>query len=43
MAIPDSREHLPDTHSNPAWRRVDVGLSLLLAALVGLVWLYFTG
>ena len=43
LAIPDSTEHLPDTHSQPAWRRVDIGLSLLLAALVGLVWLYFTG
>jgi len=43
MAIPDSREHLPDTHSDPAWRRTDAWLSLVLAGLVGLVWLYFTG
>jgi len=29
--------------SRPAWRRRDVWLSVLLAACVGLVWLYFTG
>ena len=28
---------------DPAWRRRDVVLSVILALTVGLVWLYFTG
>ena len=31
------------TESDPAWRRKDVILSVSLAAVVGLVWIYFTG
>ena len=29
--------------SDPAWRRRDLGLSIVLVACVGLVWLYFSG
>lgn len=29
--------------TNPAWKRRDIKLSFILAAVVGLVWLYFTG
>lgn len=29
--------------TNPAWKRRDIKLSIILAAVVGLVWLYFTG
>jgi len=29
--------------SNPAWRRVDVILSIVLAGIVGAIWLYFSG
>lgn len=32
-----------DTESDPAWRRRDLQLSILLAVVVGVVWLYFTG
>lgn len=32
-----------ETLSDPAWRKKDVMLSIILAVLVGLVWLYFTG
>jgi solute:Na+ symporter, SSS family len=31
----------PDSSARPRWRRVDLMLSVLLAAIVGLVWLYF--
>lgn len=31
------------TESNPVWRRRDIQLSIVLAVLVGLVWIYFTG
>ncbi len=38
-------EHLPSSLpvSEPKWRRKDVMLSLLLALLVGLIWIYFSG
>jgi len=41
LEIPDAREHLPITRSDPAWRRTDVLLSLVLAAIVGAIWLAF--
>jgi SSS family solute:Na+ symporter len=41
MAIPDAKEHLPAMQSEPAWRRADAWLSLLLAAAVGIIWLIF--
>lgn len=31
------------TESDPVWRRRDVQLSILLAIVVGIVWIYFTG
>ena len=31
------------TPGDPAWKRRDIILSLILAAVVGLVWIYFTG
>lgn len=31
------------SESDPIWKRRDIVLSLILAALVGLVWIYFTG
>lgn len=31
------------TESDPAWRRRDLILSIILAAVVGLVWIYFKG
>jgi SSS family solute:Na+ symporter len=43
FAIPDAQEHLPDVTSDPAWRRTDLLLSVLLAIIVGAIWLYFTG
>ncbi len=40
----ETSEATPDlAPSMPAWRRRDLWLSLLVAACVGLVWLYFTG
>jgi SSS family solute:Na+ symporter len=41
MTIPDAKEHLPQVRSDPAWRRVDLWLSVLLAAVVGIVWTVF--
>ena len=41
LEIPDAKEHLPATGSDPAWRRVDALLSLVLAAIVGAIWLAF--
>lgn len=43
FGIPDAKEHLPDLVSDPAWRRHDLWLSLLLIAIVGAIWAYFTG
>ena len=31
------------TPSDPAWRRKDLQLSVVLAICVGLVWIYFSG
>ena len=42
MTIPGGHEHLPDTRSDVAWRRRDLGWSLLLVGLVGLIWLWFS-
>jgi SSS family solute:Na+ symporter len=42
LEIPDAREHLPVVQSEPAWRRTDLWLSVVLAAIVGLIWLYFS-
>jgi SSS family solute:Na+ symporter len=42
LEIPDAREHLPVVQSEPAWRRTDLRLSVVLAAIVGLIWLYFS-
>ncbi len=41
MTIPDAKEHLPEVRSDPAWRRVDLRLSIALAAVVGVVWYVF--
>ena len=41
MTIPDAKEHLPEVRSDPAWRRVDLWFSILLAAVVGVVWIVF--
>jgi len=41
LEIPDAREHLPTMESDPGWRRTDVLLSLVLAAIVGAIWLAF--
>ncbi len=35
--------HLPGNASNLSWRRRDVQLSVVLAVIVGMVWLYFIG
>lgn len=43
MSIPDAQEHLPETRSNPAWRRTDLRLSVLLAVIVGVIWIVFRG
>lgn len=43
LSIPDAHEHLPSLQQDPAWRCLDLKLSVLLVALVGAVWLYFTG
>lgn len=43
LSIPDGHEHLPAMTSAAAWRRLDLWLSLLLAAIVGGVWWYFRG
>ena len=40
FATVDDKTALP---SDPAWKRRDMGLSLLLVAVILLVWLYFTG
>ena len=29
--------------SDPRWRRLDVVLSIILAGIVGIVWIYFSG
>jgi SSS family solute:Na+ symporter len=42
LEIPDAREHLPATRSDAAWRRTDLWLSAVLAAIVGLIWLHFS-
>jgi len=42
LEIPDAEEHLPAVRSDPAWRRTDLLLSIVLAAIVGAVWLYFS-
>jgi SSS family solute:Na+ symporter len=42
LEIPDAREHLPITRSDPAWRRADLWLSVLLAAIVGTIWWVFS-
>jgi len=42
MTIPGGHEHLPGTRSDAAWRRRDLGWSLLLVGLVGLIWLWFS-
>lgn len=38
-------EHLPSSlpASEPAWRRKDLRLSMVLVALVGVIWIYFRG
>ncbi len=41
--IPDAQEHLPEFTSDPLWRRWDLRFSVLLAIIVGIIWLYFTG
>jgi SSS family solute:Na+ symporter len=41
LAIPDAREHLPAMQSDPAWRRLDAWLSVLLITVVGVIWLVF--
>jgi len=43
LEIPQAEEHLPSMESDPAWRRRDMLLSVILVAAVGLIWLYFTG
>ncbi len=35
-------EKLPSMRSDPAWRRADLWLSLLLAAIVGAIWIVFS-
>jgi len=35
-------ERLPSMQSEPAWRRADLWLSLLLAAIVGVIWIVFS-
>jgi hypothetical protein len=35
-------ERLPSMQSDPAWRRADLWLSLLLAAIVGVIWIVFS-
>ena len=41
--IPDAKEHMPELMSDPAWRRRDVQLSIVLVAGVLFTWLIFTG
>jgi SSS family solute:Na+ symporter len=41
--IPDGREVIPETESDPRWRRRDFQLSCLLAAGVVLTWVFFSG
>ena len=41
MTIPDAKEHLPQVRSDPAWRRADLWFSVLLVAVVGVVWIVF--
>ena len=36
-------ERIPALQSDPAWRRADVRLSLLLAAAVAAIWFVFRG
>ena len=36
-------ERLPSMQSAPAWRRADIWLSLLLAVIVGVIWIVFRG
>lgn len=43
LSIPDAKEHLPEFKSDPAWRRRDLQLSVILMIIVGIIWLYFTG
>lgn len=43
FAIPDAQEHMPTLESDPAWRRLDLWLSVGLVIIVGIIWLYFTG
>jgi len=35
-------ERLPAMQSDPAWRRADLWLSLMLAAIVGVIWIVFS-
>ena len=42
MTIPGGHEHLPGTKSDDGWRRRDLGWSLLLVGLVGLIWIWFS-
>jgi SSS family solute:Na+ symporter len=43
LAIPDAKEHMPELGSDPAWRRKDLVFSVILVAIVGIIWLYFIG
>ena len=43
FAIPDAKEHMPELQSDPSWRRRDLQFSVILAIIVGIIWLYFTG
>ena len=42
LEIPDAQEHLPAVTSDPAWRRTDLWLSVVLAAIVGAIWWVFS-
>jgi SSS family solute:Na+ symporter len=43
VSIADAGELLPELSSDHKWRRADLVLSLFLAAVVGAIWIYFTG
>ena len=43
LDIPDAEEHMPELRSDPKWRRLDIRFSVLVTAIIGSIWWYFSG